>query len=99
MWIHASHAVPHDSIEVIVTDGVHVTTAWYEKGFGVWHSGMGGSDVTHWTPLPSPPNSDNAEPNAASTNSAMVPCQHVLDGGTNGGQYECVKCGALFESM
>ena len=51
-WIPVSKQLPEDGVRVLVYDGVLVYDADYSYDYGAWEWG---AEVTHWMPLPEPP--------------------------------------------
>ena len=69
-WIPCSEKMPNESgTHVMVTDGVHIMESWYEliDGEMLWvdnytmYVNINFGEVTHWMPLPEPPNKDNQQ--------------------------------------
>ena len=58
-WIKCSERMPEKLDDVLVTDGVYVEVKWW-NGY-IWdcwaprNSDISYKDVTHWMPLPEPP--------------------------------------------
>lgn len=59
-WIKCSERMPGDFEDVLVTDGGNVEVMWWDCD-GFWdcwaprYSNISSDDVTHWMPLPEPP--------------------------------------------
>lgn len=69
-WIPCSEKMPNEpGTHVMVTDGVHIMESWYEliDGEMLWvdnytmYVNINFGEVTHWMPLPEPPNKDNQQ--------------------------------------
>jgi hypothetical protein len=69
-WIPCSERMPNEpGTHVMVTDGVHIMESWYEviDGELLWvdnytmYVNINFGEVTHWMPLPEPPNKDNQQ--------------------------------------
>lgn len=57
-WIKCSERMPEELEDVLVTDGRSVEVMYLN--FGLWYvtstdSAICGDEVTHWMPLPEPP--------------------------------------------
>ncbi|HCZ5454795.1 TPA: DUF550 domain-containing protein [Escherichia coli] len=63
-WISCSERMPKGYADVLVTDGEHVEVKWWDES-GYWHSWMElnsdifADEITHWMPLPEPPQEVN----------------------------------------
>lgn len=63
-WIKCSERMPEIPYQqdqlIVYTDSMIVMAAWYNKVYDVFkdeHNGCAIPDVTHWMPLPEPPES------------------------------------------
>lgn len=60
-WIKCSERMPGDFEDVLVTDGVYVEVMWldcdgyWDSWVEPWAVTVGREDITHWMPLPEPP--------------------------------------------
>ena len=58
-WISCSERMPEELDDVLVTDGEHVEVKWWNGHiWDCWaprNSDISYKDVTHWMPLPEPP--------------------------------------------
>ncbi|EFA4811236.1 TPA: ead/Ea22-like family protein [Escherichia coli] len=63
-WISCSERMPKGYADVLVTDGEHVEVKWWDES-GYWHSwtelnsDIFADEITHWMPLPEPPQEVN----------------------------------------
>ncbi|EFC9718592.1 DUF551 domain-containing protein [Escherichia coli] len=63
-WISCSERMPKGYADVLVTDGEHVEVKWWDE-FGYWNSwtelnsDIFADEITHWMPLPEPPQEVN----------------------------------------
>jgi hypothetical protein len=59
-WISCSERMPKGYADVLVTDGEHVEVKWWDES-GYWNSwtelnsDIFADEITHWMPLPEPP--------------------------------------------
>ncbi|HDV1741285.1 TPA: ead/Ea22-like family protein [Escherichia coli] len=59
-WISCSDRMPKGYADVLVTDGEHVEVKWWDES-GYWNSwtelnsDIFADEITHWMPLPKPP--------------------------------------------
>ncbi|EFM2200408.1 DUF551 domain-containing protein [Escherichia coli] len=59
-WISCSERMPEGYADVLVTDGEHVEVKWWDES-GYWNSwtelnsDIFDDEITHWMPLPEPP--------------------------------------------
>ncbi|HFR5723140.1 TPA: DUF551 domain-containing protein [Escherichia coli] len=59
-WISCSERMPKGYADVLVTDGEHVEVKWWDES-GYWNSwtelnsDIFADEITHWMPLPKPP--------------------------------------------
>lgn len=59
-WISCSERMPKGYADVLVTDGEHVEVKWWDES-GYWNSwtelnsDILAHEITHWMPLPEPP--------------------------------------------
>ncbi|MFP2192389.1 dATP/dGTP pyrophosphohydrolase domain-containing protein [Escherichia marmotae] len=62
-WISCSERMPEGYADVLVTDGEHVDVKWWDES-GYWdswtelNSDIFADEITHWMPLPEPPEQD-----------------------------------------
>lgn len=62
-WISCSERMPEGYTDVLVTDGEHVDVKWWDES-GYWdswtelNSDIFADEITHWMPLPEPPEQD-----------------------------------------
>ncbi len=62
-WISCSERMPKGYADVLVTDGEHVEVKWWDES-GYWNSwtelnsDIFADEITHWMPLPEPPQHD-----------------------------------------
>ncbi|HAW2364936.1 TPA: DUF551 domain-containing protein [Escherichia coli] len=62
-WISCSERMPKGYADVLVTDGEHVEVKWWDES-GYWNSwtelnsDIFADEITHWMPLPEPPQQD-----------------------------------------
>lgn len=58
-WIECSERMPEYFCDVLITDGEHVEVKWWDGDeWDCWaerNSDICSDDVTHWMPLPEPP--------------------------------------------
>lgn len=56
-WISVKDRLPKPRTEVLAFRKGIIYIVWYDKGIGEWRSDEWGcfNDVTHWMPLPKPP--------------------------------------------
>ncbi|EFT2862241.1 DUF551 domain-containing protein [Escherichia coli] len=63
-WISCSERMPKGYADVLVTDGEHVEVKWWDES-GYWNSwtelnsDIFADEITHWMPLPEPPQEVN----------------------------------------
>ncbi|EKQ7439849.1 DUF551 domain-containing protein [Escherichia coli] len=63
-WISCSERMPKGYADVLVTDGEHVEVKWWDES-GYWNSwtelnsDILAHEITHWMPLPEPPQEVN----------------------------------------
>ncbi|MBY7178023.1 DUF551 domain-containing protein [Escherichia coli] len=63
-WISCSDRMPKGYADVLVTDGEHVEVKWWDES-GYWNSwtelnsDIFADEITHWMPLPEPPQEVN----------------------------------------
>ncbi|EFO2324946.1 DUF551 domain-containing protein [Escherichia coli] len=63
-WINCSERMPKGYADVLVTDGEHVEVKWWDES-GYWNSwtelnsDIFADEITHWMPLPEPPQEVN----------------------------------------
>ncbi len=63
-WISCSEQMPKGYADVLVTDGEHVEVKWWDES-GYWNSwtelnsDIFADEITHWMPLPEPPQEVN----------------------------------------
>lgn len=63
-WISCSERMPKEYADVLVTDGEHVEVKWWDES-GYWNSwtelnsDIFADEITHWMPLPEPPQEVN----------------------------------------
>ncbi|HAN8601128.1 TPA: DUF551 domain-containing protein [Escherichia coli] len=63
-WISFSERMPKGYADVLVTDGEHVEVKWWDES-GYWNSwtelnsDIFADEITHWMPLPEPPQEVN----------------------------------------
>ncbi|ELH6243567.1 DUF551 domain-containing protein, partial [Escherichia coli] len=63
-WISCSELMPKGYADVLVTDGEHVEVKWWDES-GYWNSwtelnsDIFADEITHWMPLPEPPQEVN----------------------------------------
>lgn len=63
-WISCSERMPKGYTDVLVTDGEHVEVKWWDES-GYWNSwtelnsDIFADEITHWMPLPEPPQEVN----------------------------------------
>ncbi|QML68590.1 DUF551 domain-containing protein [Escherichia fergusonii] len=63
-WISCSERMPEGYADVLVTDGEHVEVKWWDES-GYWNSwtelnsDIFDDEITHWVPLPEPPQEVN----------------------------------------
>ncbi|HGT9156615.1 DUF551 domain-containing protein [Escherichia coli] len=63
-WISCSERMPEGYADVLVTDGEHVEVKWWDES-GYWNSwtelnsDIFADEITHWMPLPEPPQEVN----------------------------------------
>ncbi|EFN5258812.1 DUF550 domain-containing protein [Escherichia coli] len=63
-WISCSERMPKGYADVLVTDGEHVEIKWWDES-GYWNSwtelnsDIFADEITHWMPLPEPPQEVN----------------------------------------
>ncbi|HAV9204068.1 TPA: DUF551 domain-containing protein [Escherichia coli] len=63
-WISCSERMPKGYADVLVTDGEHVEVKWWDES-GYWNSwtelnsDIFADEITHWMPLPEPPQGVN----------------------------------------
>ncbi|EQB4003527.1 DUF551 domain-containing protein [Escherichia coli] len=63
-WISCSERMPKGCADVLVTDGEHVEVKWWDES-GYWdswtelNSDIFADEITHWMPLPEPPQEVN----------------------------------------
>ncbi|MEW3322664.1 ead/Ea22-like family protein [Escherichia coli] len=63
-WISCSERMPEGYADVLVTDGEHVEVKWWDES-GYWNSwtelnsDIFDDEITHWMPLPEPPQEVN----------------------------------------
>lgn len=63
-WISVNNRLPEDDIICILTDGVSDAIGYRGKVFGwhlIWTDHLEESKVTHWMPLPEPPEEGGGE--------------------------------------
>lgn len=59
-WVKVRERLPPDDMEVLLTDGEGVVTAWFEgdDGWQTWQTPHGWKGPKAWMPLPAPPTDD-----------------------------------------
>ncbi|HCA4508160.1 TPA: DUF551 domain-containing protein [Escherichia coli] len=63
-WISCSERMPKGYADVLVTDGEHIEVKWWDES-GYWNnwtelnSDIFADEITHWMPLPEPPQEVN----------------------------------------
>lgn len=48
-------SAPKDGTTVLLANGIHVCSGWYDATGAQWVASYGRTFPTHWMPLPSPP--------------------------------------------